>query len=382
MRQYNYPTIILFGEGALAELGKRLRGRTGKALIVTDATLAKAGLAGRVAAALREEGVESAIFDGTHPNPVEEDVEKGLEAYRAGGCDALIALGGGSPMDTAKVIRFMATHPGPLAQYDDAKGGDKLIVNPMPPLYAIPTTAGTGSEVGRSGVIILKATGKKTIFFHPRLMPDIAVLEPSLTAGLPPHITAATGIDAFTHCLEAYFVDSFHPMADGIALEGIRLILKALPAAYADGGDLEARGAMQMAAAMGATAFQKGLGMIHSLAHPLSARYNTHHGLANALLLPESLAFLESRPLTPAARAKLGRVLGLFAEAGLAKPSLPESVRSFIGSLGVTFGLREHKVPQGDLGPLSQDAFEDSCHASNLVPVKREDLLSVYQAAW
>jgi alcohol dehydrogenase class IV len=382
MQQFNYPTTILFGEGSLAELGRRLQGKVKKALVVTDATLAKAGLADRVTDALRQAGVGSAVFDGTHPNPIEEDVEKGLEAYRAAGCDALIALGGGSPMDTAKVIRFMAVHAGPLAQYDDAKGGDKRIVNPMPPLYAVPTTAGTGSEVGRSGVIILRATGKKTIFFHPRLMPDIAVLEPSLTAGLPPPITAATGIDAFTHCLEAYFVDAFHPMADGIALEGIRLILKALPAAYADGKDLEARGAMQMAAAMGATAFQKGLGMIHSLAHPLSARYNTHHGLANALLLPDSLAFLESRPLAPAARAKLDRAQGLFREAGLAKGSLSESARAFFASLGVTFGLRNHKVPQGDLVPLSQDAFEDTCHASNLVPVGREDLLEVYRAAW
>jgi alcohol dehydrogenase class IV len=382
MQQFNYPTTILFGEGSLAALAQRLSGKVEKALIVTDATLVKAGLADRVTEALQEAGVGAAVFDGTHPNPIEEDVDKGLEAYKAERCDALIALGGGSPMDTAKVIRFMATHAGPLARYDDAKGGDKLIVNPMPPLYAIPTTSGTGSEVGRSGVIIMKATGKKTIFFHPGLMPDIAVLEPSLTAGLPPHITAATGIDAFTHCLEAYFVDAFHPMADGIALEGIRLILKALPVAYANGKDLEARGAMQMAAAMGATAFQKGLGMIHSLAHPLSARYNTHHGLANALLLPDALAFLESRSLAPAAQAKLDRVQGLFREAGLAKATLSESARAFFTSLGVPFGLRNHKVPQGDLEPLSRDAFEDTCHASNIIPVKREDLLAVYQAAY
>jgi alcohol dehydrogenase class IV len=382
MQQFNYPTTILFGEGSLAELAQRLKGQVKRALIVTDATLVKAGLAERVTQELRKAGVDAAVFDGTHPNPVEADVEAGLQAYRAAGCDALVALGGGSPMDTAKVIRFMAVHPGPLAQYDDAKGGEKLIVNPMPPLYALPTTAGTGSEVGRSGVIILAATGKKTIFFHPKLMPDIAVLEPSLTAGLPPHITAATGIDAFTHCLEAYFVSAFHPMADGIALEGIRLILKALPAAYAQGQDLQARGAMQMAAAMGATAFQKGLGMVHSLAHPLSARYNTHHGLANALLLPDSLAFLEARPLDPAARAKLERVQGLFREADLAKGSLSESVRDFFVSLGVTFGLRNHKVPEADLEPLSGDAFEDTCHASILVPVRRDDLLAVYRAAW
>ncbi len=380
MQQFNFPTTILYGEGSLKALAARIQGGVKHVLIVTDATLVKAGLAARVTEALQ--GVKVSVFGGTHPNPIEEDVELGLEAYNRNGCDALIALGGGSPMDTAKVIRLMATHPGPLAQYDDAKGGDKLIVKPMPPLYAIPTTSGTGSEVGRSGVIILRATGKKTIFFHPRLMPDIAVLEPSLTAGLPPHITVATGIDAFTHCLEAYFVNAFHPLADGVAQEGIRLVLKHLPIAYAQGSDLESRGAMQMAAVMGATAFQKGLGMIHSLAHPLSARYNTHHGLANALLLPDAIAFLETRPLDAEAKAKVARVLDLFREAGLSKATLAESCRSLFTALGVPFGLRNHKVPQADLELLADDAFEDTCHASNIIPVKREDMLAVYTAAY
>jgi 4-hydroxybutyrate dehydrogenase len=382
MQQFNYPTIIFYGEGALAALAERLKGTAKRPLIVTDATLVKAGVCAEVEKALGNAGVTAAVFDGVHPNPIEEDVEKGLEAYKREGCDALIALGGGSPMDTAKVLRFMATHPGPLAQYDDAKGGDKLIKNPMPALYAIPTTAGTGSEVGRSGVIILRATGKKTIFFHPKLMPDVAVLEPRLTAGLPTHITAATGIDAFTHCLEAYLAPFFHPMADGIALEGIRLILKHLPAACADGKDLTARGAMQMAAAMGATAFQKGLGMIHSLAHPLSARYNTHHGLANALLLPEAVAFLERSKLSAEAQGKMDRVADLFREAGLFRGSLSESCRDFFKVLGVSFGLRNHKVPQGDLAALSQDAIEDTCHAGNIIPVKKEDMLAVYAAAF
>ncbi len=385
MQQFNYPTTLFYGEGALKALAERIRGRAEHVLIVTDATLVKAGLAATVTAALQSQGKDAprvSIFDGTHPNPVEEDVEKGLKAYQDGGCDALIALGGGSPMDTAKVIRLLTAHPGPLAQYDDAKGGDKLIVNPMPPLYAIPTTSGTGSEVGRSGVIILRATGKKTIFFHPGLMPDVAVLEPALTAGLPPHITAATGIDAFTHCLEAYLVDAFHPMADGIALEGIRLILKHLPIAYARGGDLESRGAMQIAAAMGATAFQKGLGMVHSLAHPLSARYNTHHGLANALLLPDAFAFLESKELSAPARAKFARVREIFREAGMDRGGLAESIRAFFTALGVPLGLRQHKVPETDLDMLARDAFEDTCHASNIIPVTREDMLAVYRAAF
>lgn len=382
MQQFNFPTVILHGEGSLAAFASRLRGKVRKALVVTDATLVKAGLFDVVRAALAKEGVDAAVFDGVHPNPIEEDVEKGVAAFRREECDALVALGGGSPMDAAKVIRFMAVHDGPLARYDDAKGGDKLITESMPPLFAIPTTAGTGSEVGRSGVIILRATGRKTIFFHPRLIPDIAVLEPALTAGLPAPITAATGIDAFTHCLEAFLAPTFHPMADGIALEGIRLILKHLPVAYADGKDLEARAAMQIAAAMGATAFQKGLGMIHSLAHPLSARYNTHHGLANALLLPDALAYLEKQALKDGDWAKLEKLQGLFKEALMAKTTLSESCRAFFKALDIPFGLRHHKVPEADLEPLSQDAIEDTCHANNMIPVARKDMLAVYRAAY
>jgi 4-hydroxybutyrate dehydrogenase len=382
MQQFNYPTIILYGEGALNALADRMRATATHALIVTDTNLVKAGLVAQVESALKQFGIRTTVFDGTHPNPIEEDVEDGLAAYQKSGCDALVALGGGSPMDTAKVIRLLTSHPDPLAQYDDAIGGDKLIKNPMPPLYAIPTTSGTGSEVGRSGVIILRATGKKTIFFHPKLMPDIAVLEPSLTAGLPPHITAATGIDAFTHCLEAYFVNAFHPLADGIAQEGIRVILKHLPIAYAQGANLESRGAMQMAAAMGATAFQKGLGMAHSLAHPLSAHYNMHHGLANALLLPDVLAFLEAKSLNAEAKNKLSRVQDLFREAGLAKSTLSDSCRSFFTILGVPFGLRNNQVPVADLETLSVDAFADTCHASNIIPVSQADLLSVYKSAY
>ncbi len=383
MQQFNYPTVIFFGDDALTALTQRLIALQIKhALLVTDANLVKTGLVESVLQPLRAAGIQVTVFDATHPNPLEEDVEKGVEAYQAAHCDALIAVGGGSPIDVAKVIRFMVCHPGPLAQYDDAKGGDKLILNAMPPLYAIPTTSGTGSEVGRSGVIILRATGKKTIFFHPRLIPDIAVLQPNLTAGLPPRITAATGIDAFTHCLEAFFTPSFHPMADGIALEGMRLVLRYLPKAYTQGNDLIARGSVQMAAAMGATAFQKGLGMIHSLAHPLSAHYNTHHGLANALLLPDALTFLEVSDLKPEARSKFKKVQSLFHEAGIARSCLSDSCRHFLQSLDIPFGLRNHNVPESDLEMLAQDAMHDTCHATNIIPVDKENMLAVYRAAY
>jgi len=382
MQQFNFPTVLLYGEGALNAWAEKIKGRMGRPLIVTDSTLAGLGVADKIAKLLAGLGMQAKVFDGTHPNPLEADVDAGVLAYRSGACDGLVALGGGSPIDVAKVIRFRINHGGPLAQYDDAKGGDKLIHPPFPPLYALPTTAGTGSEVGRSGVILLKETGKKTIFFHPGLMPDMAVLEPKLTAGLPAPVTAATGIDALTHCLEAYLAPVFHPMADGIALEGIRLILRHLPRAFAQGDDLQARGCMQLAASMGATAFQKGLGMVHSLAHPLSAHYNTHHGLANALLLPFAVAFLESRELSASQSAKLHRLQSLFLEAGWDGPALSHHLRDFIGGLQIRFGLRHYGIPEGDLPGLSRDAYEDGCHATNLLPVTREDMLTVYASAW
>jgi alcohol dehydrogenase class IV len=212
-------------------------------------------------------------------------------------------------------------------------------------------------------------------------MPTIAVLEPALTAGLPPHLTAATGIDAFTHCLESYFAPVYHPMADGVALEGIRLCLAHLNAAVADGQNLEARAQMQMAASMGAVAFQKDLGMVHSLAHPLSARHGTHHGLANALMLPDSMDFIEAANLTPAQQQRIQTIRTLFAEAGHAGDFLADETRAWYTELGIKFGLKYHNIPADDLGNLADEAFLDTCHATNLIPVTRDDLAAVYQSA-
>jgi len=251
----------------------------------------------------------------------------------------------------------------------------------MPPLYAIPTTAGTGSEVGRSSVIIVKDTGKKTIFFHPNLIPDIAVLEPELTAGLPKHITAATGIDAFVHCLETYFAPGFHPMADGIAKEGMELILDWLPVAVSDGKNLEAREKMLIAASMGAVAFQKGLGMIHSLAHPLSSRFDTHHGLANALLLPAGVAFLERADLAQSQKERIDRVKAMLSRKGIVQKSLWEGCRAFLERIGIQTGLSGLGIRKEHLEALSREAYEDPCHQNNMIPVDQEDLLSVYREA-
>ncbi|MGK0184889.1 MAG: 4-hydroxybutyrate dehydrogenase [Verrucomicrobiales bacterium] len=382
MQQFNFPTTVLFGDGALSRLTSVIAERQHKhLLVVTDATLVDLGIAANVIETLNGSGARITIFDKVHPNPIEEDIELGTTVCRENQCDAIIALGGGSPMDVAKVIKFMATHEGPLAQYEDRLGGDVLIVNPMPPVYAIPTTAGTGSEVGRCSVITMRASQKKTIFFSPHLIPEIAVLAPELTAGLPPHITAATGIDAFTHCLEAWLAPGFHPMADGIALEGIKLCLDYLPRCVNEGSDLDARGKMLMAATMGATAFQKGLGMIHSLAHPLSAHFGLHHGLTNALLLPPSIAFMEQSILTEPQRERLVEAQRLFEIRGMASDSLSASCRQWFAQLGICFGLTEHGVPEDRLDFLADEAFDDPCHPTNMIPVSRDDLLATYRAA-
>ncbi len=284
-------------------------------------------------------------------------------------------------MDAAKAIKIMATNKPPLSQYDDAKGGDQLITEPMPRLYAIPTTAGTGSEVGRSAVIISAETGKKAIYFHPDLLPDMAVLEPELTVGLPPHITAATGVDAFVHCLEAYFAPGFHPIADGIALQGLELVLDWLPKAVEDGQNLDARERMLIAATMGAAAFQKGLGMIHSLAHPLSSRCSMHHGLANALLMPAAISFIEQSNLDEAQRSRVNKVQTLFFDRGYKSGSLSEMCRQFNEKLGIKAGLLNHGVEGAELDALAKEAVEDPCHPTNIIPVGLADLLSVYKAA-
>ena len=382
MQSYHFPTEILCGAGALEAFVARIDSRPEKLLIVTDPNLEEIGLVGALTRELEAKGLAYDIYSDTHSNPLEEDVEGGLRAYRDSGCQAVIGFGGGSPIDVAKAIGLLVNHPMPLAQYDDALGGSERISGVIPPIYALPTTAGTGSEVGRSAVIIMRASGKKTIFFHPTLIPAIAVLDPQLTTGLPPHLTAATGIDAFTHSMEAFFAPGFHPMADAIALSSIELVVENLPLAFKDGGDLAAREKMLIAASMGATAFQKGLGMIHSLAHPLSTHFNVHHGLANALLLPASVAFLESRQLGVDQRRRLEKVAErVVPPGGDPAGSLSGCCRRFFEDLGIEFGLARHGLGREDIERLSIDAYADPCHQTNMVPVSREDLARVYEAA-
>lgn len=391
MQKFNYPTTIYYGPGSLKELANSIvkMGIT-KVLIVSDNTLHKLGMVGHITDICKAAGLATAQFCDVHPNPIEEDVLKGIQVYKKEKCQAFIALGGGSPMDAAKAMMILVDHPEPLAQYDDTKGGDLLITKPLPPLFAIPTTAGTGSEVGRSCVIIIKASNDKTILFHPTMMPKIAALEPELTKDLPKSITVATGLDAFTHNLEAYFAPGFHPMADGIALQGLELILEYLPIVYKNPNDLDARGKMMIAASMGAAAFQKGLGMIHSMAHPLSSECGLHHGLANALSLPTCIEFLENKSLPPELRKRIVKVQELFAERNrganreknISHVTLSDSCRDFFKSLGVQFGLKNYGVKKEQLPTLSHKAFLDPCHSNNMIPVTEKDFEHTFAKAF
>ena len=259
---------------------------------MTDPGLAKLPVIERVLGLLREAGLEPGLFADVRPNPVAANVEAGVAALRAGGHDGVVAVGGGSGLDTGKCVAFMAGQTRPMWDFED-KGDWYKRADPagIRPIVAVPTTAGTGSEVGRAGVITDEATHTKKIIFHPLMMPKTAILDPELTVGLPRHLTAATGMDALAHCLEAYCAPTYHPMAEGIAVEGVRLVLEALPRACADGQDIAARGMMLTASSMGAVAFQKGLGAIHSLSHPVGSVYDTHHGLTNAVFMPYVLAF-------------------------------------------------------------------------------------------
>lgn len=373
---------MLYGPGALGELGKRLAdGHPGAAmLLVTDPGLVNAGLAREVVDHLQTWGLSITVHSDVHGNPREADILAGADAYRSSGASAIIALGGGSPMDAAKAIAVLATNEGPLSKYDDAKGGDQFIDKPLPPVYAVPTTAGTGSEVGRSGVIICADTEVKTVIFHPDLMPRIAVLDPELSVGLTPHLTAATGMDAFCHGMEAYLASGFHPMADAIGLGCMELCIEYLPRAVDNGNDLDARGNMLLAASMGATAFQKGLGMVHSMAHPMSTHYDTHHGLANALLMPKALGWqLEARrdSFTDVLLARYRRVAGLFGKDRAEE--LPEAIFAMCQRVGIDTTLADAGLSEADIPSLSKEAFADICHQTNPISLTQDDFTAAYQ---
>jgi alcohol dehydrogenase class IV len=381
---FSFPTRIVFGCGGVKRLPACLE-ETGvrKPLVVTDPGLRATPVLDAVVSVLKEAGVPHAVFDGVHANPIEEDVLGSAELYRSAGCDGAIGLGGGSPLDVSKAVVVMARYGGALTELEWQAGGMERMSGPYDPIIAIPTTAGTGSEVGRSSVITSHKLGRKIIIFSPWLMPKRAILDPELTVGLPPFLTAATGMDAFTHCLESLTCPVFHPLCDAIAIHGLELVIRYLERATRNGKDIEARGYMQVAATMGAIAFQKDLGATHSLAHPLSTEFGLNHGLANALCLAAVMRF--NQEVAASHYARLAALFGVPAQQVTEKEAAARSVaevESMIERLGITRGLRHHKVPRESLGPLSLKAFEDSCHKTNIRPCTQSDLLRLYEESW
>lgn len=374
---WNYPTRILCGAGRIAELPRAAKSAgIARPLLVTDRGLAESRPIARVRSILEDGGLPARLFADVQGNPTGANLAAGLEAYRAGGHDGVVAVGGGSALDVGKAIAFMAGQTRPVWDFEDV-GDNWTRADPagIAPVIAAPTTAGTGSEVGRAAVITDEATRTKKIVFHPEMMPATAILDPELTVGLPPFLTAATGMDALAHCLEAYCAPGFHPLADGIALEGMRLVKTYLPRAYRDGSDLEARTAMLAAAAMGATAFQKGLGAVHSISHPVGALYDTHHGLTNAVVMPYVLAF--NRPAIENRIGLVARVLGL---PGGDFDTVLRWLLDFRQELGVPGTLGELGVDEAEVPELAEQALRDPTAGGNPRPLTLPDLERLIRA--
>ena len=377
LSRFSFPTQMRFGADARTALGEFAeKRRVTRPLLVTDAGLPSTEAFRLVAEEMERVWPEGfARFTGVRPNPEEQDVEGAFRAYSDAQCDGVVGVGGGSALDVAKVVRARVACP-------DRSLSD-IVFPELPehlaPFCALPTTAGTGSEVGRSSVITMPATGRKMVFGGQPLLADMAILDPDLTVGLPPALTAATGMDALTHAIESYVCPMFHPMCDAIALEAVRIVRLFLPRAYADGRDLEARGMMQMAAAMGAVAFQKDLGAAHSLAHPLSSDFGVHHGLANAIVLPAVVRFNGE-----ADSAQYTRVAAALDLAPGADPAsqVADTLDGFNRTLGISQRLRDLGVPQDKLPDLAAKATEDGCHLTNPRRCSEADLLRLYQEVW
>ena len=372
---WGYPTQILFGVGRIAKLAEACRSLgMQRPLLVTDPGLAGLPMVEDAIAANGAAGLPTGLFSDVKPNPVGKNVEDGVAAFRAGGHDGVIAFGGGSGLDAAKAIAFMSGQSKPIWDFEDV-GDNWKAADPdgIAPIVAVPTTAGTGSEVGRASVILNEETHTKKVIFHPKFLPGVVISDPELTVGLPPHITAATGMDALAHCLEAYCAPGYHPMAEGIAVEGIRLVKDWLPTAVKDGTDLAARANMLVAASMGATAFQKGLGAIHALSHPVGALYDTHHGLTNAVVMPYVLVFNR-----PAIDDKMTR---LAAWLGLPNPSfaaIMDWVMALRSELGIPHSLKDIGVGDDRLDELSEMAAVDPTAGGNPIPIGVPELKSMF----
>lgn len=375
MAEINYLTAIDFEAGALAGLAATLAGLgIARPFLVTDRGLVAAGLADRAIAAMGAVPPASR-FDETPPNPTEAAVLAAAMRYRAAGCDGIVALGGGSPLDLAKAVALLAGHDGPLAGYAVVNGGAGRITAATAPVIAIPTTAGTGSEVGRATLIVM-ADGRKLAFISPHLLPRRAICDPDLTLGLPPGLTAATGMDAIAHCIECYLSPAVNPPADAIALDGLRRGWAHLARAVRDGADRAARWQMMMAGLQGGLSFQKGLGAVHALSHPLGALpgLQLHHGTLNAVLLPAVLRF--NADGQAAKYAALAQAMGVPGPDGL-----PDAVQAMNAQLGLPSGLAAMGVPQAALPAIARAALDDLCTATNPRVPGRSDYLAILRGS-
>ena len=373
---WSYPTTMKFGAGRIAELADACVALGIKRpLLVTDRGLATLPITAQALDILDSAGLGRALFAEVDPNPNEINLTAGVAAYQAGNHDGVIAFGGGSGLDLGKMVAFMAGQTRPVWDYEDV--GDwwtRADSDAIAPIIAVPTTAGTGSEVGRASVITNSVTHVKKIIFHPKVLPSIVISDPELTVGMPKFITAGTGLDAFAHCVEAYSSPHYHPMSQGMALEGMRLVKEYLPRAYNDGTDLEARAHMMSAAAMGATAFQKGLGAIHAMSHPIGAVFNTHHGTTNAVCMPAVLQLnapeIEAR--FDQASAYLG-IAGGFA-------GFCDFVQTFNDSFAIPRTLSEMGVTADRIDDLVKMALEDPSCGGNPVTLTTDNLRALFDA--
>ena len=376
IRQFNFPTTIRFGAGAVKELPAHLlASRLSRPLLVTDRVVSGLDFFKHIKQSLAAKSISAEVFADIHKNPVKSDVLKGGEAYHATGRDCVIGIGGGAAMDVARAIVLRINHHRDLFDYDDLIGGDRFVTEEVPYFITVPTTSGTGSEVGRSAIISEDDTHRKRILFAPKLMAKIVFADPLLTMELPPFITAATGMDALTHNMEAFISKNFHPLAAGIGLEGIFLISQSISDAV-NKPDLASRSKMMIASLMGAVAFQKGLGVVHSLAHPLSSLLDTHHGLANAVNLPYGMRF--NAPGLEAEFKRMALALELSTTTGEA---IVDHLFELNRRLGLPVRLRDIGVKEEHINTLSDLALADFCHANNPKPVTKADFKNLYTEA-
>ena len=379
--RFAFPTTIYFGVGAINNLPGYIQDtKIKKPLLVTDPGMLDTDVFPKVEKVLKNAGIEFSVFSKVNPNPLDSDISRAVKVFKQADCDGLIGLGGGSALDAAKVVQVIAAHGGIVNDYDISTGGNQNIKGPLVPMIAIPTTAGTGSEVGSCSVITSVEQGRKFLVCSPLLIPSIALLDPELTTGLPAALTAGTGMDAFTHCIEALTVKDFHPMCDAIALRGIEFVAKYLKTAVKNPGDIEARGYMQLAAMMGAVAFQKDLGAAHSLSHSLSAVCHVPHGLANAICIVPVMKFNKETCLKE--YAKVAACFGIntfdMSDDEAASKAI-EAVTDLNRQIGIPEKLSMVGVKEEHLEELTIKAFLDGCHQTNPRKCTKEDLMNLYK---